>query len=85
MLMKYAAQALDAEALNEAHAAHIRGKIINFHGAFAGSNAAFLVAEIQTQALHTRQSLIPFGERLLVNRSDAGESPFMKIAHQPPQ
>jgi hypothetical protein len=71
-----AAEAFDAEALDEAHAAHVGRQVVDFHRAFADATAVLLVAHVQAEVFHAGMVLIPLGQRLLVHRANAGE-PFL--------
>ena len=55
--------------LDEAHAAHVRGQVVNLHGALGGLLAVFLEVQIQGQILHIVEALIPFLERFGIHRS----------------
>ena len=77
-----AAQALDAELLDEAHAAHVGGQVIDLDRPFAHPVAVFLVAHVQAQPLHARHPLVPVGQRFLVDGPDAGETLVVEIARQ---
>ena len=76
------AQALDAVALDEAHAAHVRGQVVDLDRAFAGPHAIGVLAQVQAQAFDARHTLVPFGQRLLVDRPDVGETLVVEIAGQ---
>ena len=49
-----AAQALDAEPLDKAHAAHVGGQVVDLDGPLAGPPAVLFLAQVQAQALHAR-------------------------------
>jgi hypothetical protein len=56
--------------LDEAHAAHVRGKIVDFVGALSGAIAVFFEIQIEGEIFDVVEALIPFGEGLSVNRSN---------------
>ena len=76
------AQAFDAETLDETHAAHVGGEIVNFHRAFADALAVVLVAHVQAEVLHAGNVQIPFVKRLLVHRADVGEAFVLEIQRE---
>ena len=76
------AQAFHAETLDETHAAHVGGQVIDFHRAFADALAVVLVAHVQAEVLHAGNVQIPFVKRLLVHRADVGEALFLEIQGQ---
>ena len=73
------AQAFDAEAFDEAHAAHVGGQVVDLHGAFANSAAIGLNAHVQTQILNAGNVEIPFVKRLFVHRADVGKAPLLEV------
>ena len=79
-----APQALDAEPLDETHAAHVRGQVIDLDGALAGPLAVVLFLEVHAQALDARHPLVPFGQRLFVDRADPRESLVVEVSRQGP-
>jgi len=60
--------------LDKAHAAHVRGEIVDFVGALRGAIAVFFEIQIAGEILDVVEALIPFGEGLFVNRSDVSVS-----------
>ena len=58
-----AAQALDAKALDEAHAAHVSGQVIDLGGAFDGPDGVFFFAQVHREAIprRARADTIPAG------------------------
>jgi len=74
------AQTFHAEPLDETHAAHVGGEIVNFHRALADAMAVGLVAHVQADVLHAGNVQIPLVKRLLVHRADVGEAFFREIA-----
>ena len=79
VLMRMRAQAFDAETLDETHAAHVGGEVIDFHRAFADALAIVLDAHVEAEVLHAGHVQIPFVKRLLVHRADVGEAFFGEI------
>ena len=75
---EHAAQALDAKALDEAHAAHVRRQVIDLDRPFAEALAVLFDAQVQVQAFHAGHALIPFRQRLLVRRPDARKPSLWK-------
>ena len=73
------AQAFDAEAFDETHAAHVGGEVIDFHRAFADALAVVLVAHVEAEVLHAGHMQIPLVKRLLVHRADVGETLLLEI------
>ena len=69
-----AAQAFDPEALDETHAAHIGGQVVDFHRAFDRPDAVVFLAQVHAQTFDARHALVPVGQRLLVDGADAGEA-----------
>ncbi len=62
-----AAQALDAEAFDEAHAAHVGREIVDFGGPFADAMAIGFVADVEAEILNAVEDLVPIGQRLFVD------------------
>ena len=56
--------------LDESHAAHVGGEIVNPVAAIAGLNVGILLLEIQGVVVGIRESLIPLPLRFLVHRAD---------------
>src|SRR5262249_55142964 len=77
-----ATQALYSESLNEPHAAHVSGQIVNLNGSLADPMTVFLLAAIQAQALHARYAQIPFIKGLLIHRPNAPEAFLFEIQSQ---
>jgi predicted HTH transcriptional regulator len=55
---------------DESHAAHVRGKVIDFVHALGRQIAIFLEIEIKLQIFDVIESLIPFIERFHVHGAD---------------
>ena len=79
-----AAQALDPEPLDEAHAAHVGREVVDLDRALARPPAVLLVAQVQAQALHAGHALVPLGQRLLVDGPNPREALVVEIARQRP-
>ena len=71
-----------AEALDEAHAAHVGRQVVDLRGPFADAPAIGLLAHVEAQALHAVGALVPVGQRLLVDGADPGETLLREIADQ---
>src|SRR5208283_3193539 len=56
--------------LDEAHAAHVGGQIVNITRALGGSLTILLVVEIQREIFNVPESLVPMIERLDVNSAN---------------
>ena len=56
--------------LDEAHAAHVGGQVVNLHGALGGRLAVFLEIQIEGEILDVVEALVPFVERLDVHRAN---------------
>ena len=59
-------------ALDEPHAAHVGGEVVDDGGSLQRGDAVFTPAEIQLEVFHALVDLVPMLERLDVHRSDAG-------------
>jgi hypothetical protein len=57
-------------AINEAHAAHVRGKLIDDGGTFGHGAAILLVLQVKAQILRAIDALMPRMERLVVDGAD---------------
>jgi hypothetical protein len=75
-------QALDAEPLDEPHAAHVGREVVNFHRSFADAVAIRLDADVEAKVLHAGHVQIPLIQRLLVHRADVGEPLLLEIQGQ---
>ena len=67
---QYAAQAFHAEVLDEAHAAHVRGEIVNFRRVFDSPHRIRLLAQIHREALHARNALVPIRQGFAIDGPD---------------
>jgi hypothetical protein len=76
------AQAFHAETLDEAHAAHVGGEVVDFHRAFADAMAVGLDAHVQAEIFHAGHVQIPLVKRLLVHRADVGKTLFLEIKRE---
>ncbi len=79
-----AAQALDAEALDEAHAAHVGRQVVDLGRALHGPDGVFPLAQIHAKAFDAGDPLVPFRQRLLVDGPDAGEALIVKYRTREP-
>jgi len=77
-----AAQALDPEALDEAHPAHVCGKVVDFASAFDCTDTVVILAQVHRQALHAGRTLVPLGQWLLIDRANAREALIVEVARQ---
>ncbi len=68
--------------LDEAHAAHIRGEVVNFRGAGDGADGVLVLAQIQRQRFDARHALVPHRQRLAVDGADAGVTELVEVAGQ---
>ena len=74
-----AAQAFDAKALDETHAAHVGGEVIDFHRSCATAMAVGLTAYVEAEILHAGNVDIPLVKRLLVHRADVGKTFLFEV------
>jgi hypothetical protein len=58
--------------LDEAHASHVGRQVVGFAGARAGPAAVGQVLQIQPQVFHVVETLMPFVERLAIDRPQMG-------------
>ena len=79
-----AAQALHPEPLDETHATHVGGQVVDFRRSFDSPDAVVLLAQVHAQTGDARHPLVPVGKWFLVNRPNAGEPFVMEIAGQRP-
>jgi hypothetical protein len=56
--------------LDEAHAAHVGGEVVDFVGTFGRIFAVFLEIQIEGQILDVIEALVPLVERFCVDGSD---------------
>jgi len=56
--------------------------VVDLGRVLASAHAVGVLAQVQAQALDARHALVPFGERLLVNRADAREALVMEAPGQ---
>src|SRR5262245_46250381 len=75
-------QTLDAEPLNESHAAHVRGEVVDLRGAVDSVPAVRLEAQVEAETLGLRQALKPLRQRLLVDGANAAKSALVEVAHE---
>ena len=68
--------------LDKAHAAHVRGEIVDFVGALRSAIAVFLEIQIEAQVFDVVEALIPFSEGLFVNRTNVFVSLPAKLCDQ---
>ena len=73
---------MDAEPLDEPHAAHVGSEIIDFHRTFADVAAVILMADVQAEVLDTGHVQIPFVKRFFVHRADVGEALLFEVTDQ---
>ena len=78
------AHALNAEALDETHAAHIGRQVIDLDRVLHGALAGIAVAEVEAQVFDAGDALVPVAQRLLVHGADAGVTQVMEVPHQRP-
>ncbi len=76
------AEALHAEAFDEAHAAHVGRQVVDLGGPFADAVAIGLLAHVEAEVLHAVVDLVPIGQRLLIDGANPREPLFLEIAHQ---
>ena len=79
-----AAEAHDAEALDETHSPHVCRHIVNLCGSFDRPPAGVLARQVEAQALDSVGPLIPFWKRFPVDRPDSGETLVAEVAHEGP-
>ena len=74
------AQALDAEPLDEAHAAHVGREVVHLRRAVDGAPAVGFEAQVEADALDAGDALVPLRQRLLVDRADPPASALVEVA-----
>ena len=77
-----AAQTFDAELLDEAHAAHVGGQVVDLDGVLADAAAVLLLAQVQAEAFDAVDLLIPPGQRFFVHGADFREALVVEVTHQ---
>ena len=68
--------------LDEAHAAHVGGEVVDHLGALGGGAAGLEQGEIAHLVLDARMLLVPLGERLDVDGADLLMTALLQDAHQ---
>ncbi len=68
--------------LDEAHAAHVGGEVVDHPGALGGLAAGLEQGEVADLVLHARRLLVPLGERLHVDGADLGVAALLQDADQ---
>ena len=76
------AQALDAEVLDEAHAAHVCCEVVDLGRALDGLDGVGLHAEVSTDGLDAGDAQVPVGQRLAVDGTDVGVALLREVAAQ---
>ncbi len=76
------AQAFDAEAFDEAHAAHVGSEVIHFNSTFADAMAICFDTDVETKIFHARHMEIPLIERFLIHSADVGEAFFREVQRE---
>jgi len=79
---KDASQALHTESLDEAHAAHVRGQIIDFRRSLANAPTGVLRTTIEAKMFRVGKTLIPFPKRFLIHCADTFEALITEIFDQ---
>ena len=75
-------QTLDPESLDKPHPTHIRREIIDLGSTFNGAFAIVFIAQIQTQILHPRHALVPFGQGFFIHGAESRKPLFGKISRE---
>ena len=68
--------------LDEAHAAHVGGEVVDHPGALGGGPAGLEQGEVAHLVLDAGGLLIPLGERLHVDGADPGVAALLQDANQ---
>src|SRR3982075_950646 len=74
--------ALGLVGLDEAHAAHVGGQVVDHAGAPGGRPAGLEPGEGADLVLDARRLLVPLGERLHVDGADLGVPALLQYTHQ---
>ena len=74
--------ALGLVGLDEAHAAHVGGEVVDHPGALGGGPARLEQGEVAHLVLDARGLLVPLGERLHVDGADLGMAALLQDANQ---
>ena len=77
-----AAQALHAEVLDEPHAAHVGGEVVDLDGTLGRADGVGLVAQVHREALDTRHALVPLGQGLSIDGPDPGVAKVVEVARE---
>jgi hypothetical protein len=77
-----AAEARDTKALDEAHAPHVRGEVVDLGRTLAEASAVGFLRSIETQALGVWNALVPFLDGLFVGAADAGEAAAAEVPRE---
>ena len=70
-----AAQAFDAEALDEAHAAHVGREVVHLGGARDGAAAVLFQAQVEAEGLDARDALVPVRDAASCRRRECAVQP----------
>ena len=68
--------------LDESHAAHVGGEVVDLKRAAGCDFAIFLEVQVQREILHVVEALVPLTNRLDIHGADLPEAPFSKVGHQ---
>ncbi len=68
--------------LDEAHAAHVGGQVVDHAGALGGGPAGLEQGEVAHLVLDAGRLLVPLGERLHVDGADPAVAALLQDAHQ---
>ena len=74
--------ALGLVGLDEAHAAHVGGEVVDHRRALGGGPAGFELGEVAHLVLDARGLLVPLGERLHVDAADLGVAALLQHTDQ---
>ena len=74
--------ALGLVGLDEAHAAHVGGQVVDHPGALGGGPAGLEQGEVAHLVLDARRLLVPLAERLHVDAADLGVAALLQDANQ---
>ena len=68
--------------LDEAHAAHVGGEVVDHLGALGGGAAGFEQGEVAHLVLDAWRLLVPLAQRLVVDATDLGVAALLQHLHQ---
>jgi hypothetical protein len=79
---KYGEHAESLVSLNETHPSHVGSQVVDVLNVPDGDIAVLAQVEIEREILHVGKPLIPFLERLNIDRSNLSIAPLPKVGYE---